>query len=174
MTEIWGRWERCWIGVEWTFSVYPPSRYTAKSSHASLPHTHTASAIKSACLSPGLEDLLWGSCRKASSKAQLASSPSQLRLPAKVLITVNCDGGRGNWEQRRDFESWKYSWCSSFLFSWNFFLQEMVYLGSGWAYIYCLFKDCSGFKTALICTSRYKAIEPHPLFWLLKIRSLFA
>lgn len=146
MTENWGWWEGCWTGVEWRFSVYPPSRYTAKSSHASFPHTHTASAIKSACFSPGLADLLWGSCRKASSKAQLASSPSQLWLLAKVLITVNYDGGRGNCEQRWVFDSWKYSWCSSFLFSWIFFfLQEMACLGSGWAYMYCLFKDCSSF-----------------------------
>lgn len=150
MTEIWGLWEGCWFGVEWSFFVYPPSRYTTKSSHASFPRTHTTSATKSACLSPGLEDLLWGSYRKASSKAQLASSPSQLWLPAKVLITVNCDGGRGNWEQRRDFDSWKYSRCSSFLFSpdvfLGFFLQEMVCLGSGWACMYCLFKDAVASK----------------------------
>lgn len=131
MTEIWGLWEGCWFGVERSFSVFPPSRYTTKSSQASFPRTHTASAIKSACLSPGLEDLLWGSHRKASSKAQLTSSPSQLWLPAKVLITVNCDGGRGNWEQRRDFHSWKYSWCSSFLFSSNVFFWFFFFARNG-------------------------------------------
>lgn len=44
------------------------------------------------------------------------------------------------------------------------FLQGMVNQGQRVCYMYRLFRDWSGFKTTLICGSRYKATESHPPF----------
>lgn len=41
------------------------------------------------------------------------------------------------------------------------FFQGMVYHGQWVCYTCHLFRDWSGFKTALICGSRYKAAESH-------------
>lgn len=44
------------------------------------------------------------------------------------------------------------------------FLQGMVYHGQWVCYIYRLLRDWSGFKTTLICGSRYKTTESHSPF----------